>query len=40
MHFSSKQACLFGGVVVIDFENDFRIEMYQNHIFLFLKNYF
>jgi hypothetical protein len=40
MHFSPKQACLFGGVVVIDFENDFCVEMHQNNIFLFFKNYF
>jgi hypothetical protein len=40
MHFSPKQACLFGGVVVIDFENAFCVEMHQNNIFLFFKNYF
>jgi hypothetical protein len=40
MYFSPKQACLFGSVVVIDFENAFCVEMHQNNIFLFFKNYF
>jgi hypothetical protein len=29
-----------GSVVVIAFQSSFHSEMYQNNIFLFLKNYF
>jgi hypothetical protein len=31
---------MFGSMVVVAFEGAFHLEMYQNNIFLFFKNYF
>jgi hypothetical protein len=31
---------MFGNVVAVVFQSAFRAEMYQNDVFLFLKNYF
>ena len=36
----SSFSTLFGSVVVITFQSIFRVEIHQNNIFLFLKNYF
>jgi len=34
------EVCLFGSVVAVAFKRTFRVEMHQNDVFLFLKNYF
>jgi hypothetical protein len=31
---------LFESVIMVAFQNIFRLKIYQNNIFLFLKNYF
>jgi hypothetical protein len=38
-HLTSREICVFENTVVVIFLNIFYIKIYQNDIFLFLKNY-
>jgi hypothetical protein len=40
MHRMALQSCVFESVVAVVFKRTFRVEIHQNDVFLFFKNYF